>query len=200
MKRAQFLAAAVLATAVGIAGCSTPSSTADTNTDGVPLRAMDASEYTNYSDIVQLASSSDYTLVAHVAEVEHGPIYDEGEDIQQIAIVHLESERTLHGDPPATLSFAMLGWLVDEDDRPLAEYVVEGVRIPAVGTRLLLFLDEAPADDVRRFGASHALVSYDGIFALEDGVLTTTLEGSGRLGHELAGSKLDDVAELMDSA
>lgn len=170
------------------------------NEDGIPIRDSKGSEYVSYATLEELAKDSDLVLVADVVSVKNGPSYDEGEDVQQIAIVNLAVDRVIVGDAPTDVSFPMLGWLVGEDDRPIAEYSIEGIRLPAQDSQLLLFLNEATDQDLERFQSNYGLVSFDGIFTLDGGVLTTTLEGDGRLGHELEGRTVDEIAADIATA
>ncbi len=110
----------------------------------------------------------------------------------------IEVETVLAGDPVDDVTMAWDAYVVDADGSRTAANVMNGVPVPHVGDRLVLFL--RPVDE--QFGAAmggfptHAPVALDGVAFLDRDTVTLTDETATQAAHLTGMTIAQIVSEL----
>ena len=150
--------------------------------------------------LTDLAARTELVVIGEVVSVELGRILNTPEEETPLASVDvvLRISRILHGDTTTdSIVIGMLGGEISSDGDTIArEYVVDGVTPPSVGTEMVWFVNKmakGPTSAVQRYG----LVSFDGYFAVENGILQSQLLEASRLGVRTKGMTIDDLAAAL---
>jgi hypothetical protein len=117
-------------------------------------------------------------------------------------IVTVEPERSVVGSKPSAITILWEGFLTDGAGNRTMRFEQNGVAMPDEGERLLLFLiDESPErKNLVGGGITHQLNTLDGILYIDgEDRLITTLYGTDRPAHQLAGQELGAVETLLTS-
>jgi len=146
------------------------------------------------------AHSSEAVVYGEVVAVRPGRVLDSPEDEPktQVADVILDVRQVLAGSIDSKqIAIEMLGWEYEGDiDTPSREIVVDGVRVPTEGQEMVWFVnrEEGSVDGADRYG----LISFDGLFTVVDGKLSSTLMDSDRLGPQSSGTTLEELIKLIN--
>ena len=150
--------------------------------------------------LTDLAARTELVVFGEVVSVELGRILNTPAEETPLASVDvvLRISRILHGDTTAdSIVIGMLGGEVSSDGDTIArEYVVDGVTPPSVGTEMVWFvnkMEKGTTSAVQRYG----LVSFDGFFAVDDGILQSQLLEASRLGARTKGITIDELAAAL---
>jgi hypothetical protein len=161
----------VAALLTAFVACSAEDSGAPDVTSVLPSVVPEQFDFVTYSTPEELADASSVVMTATVTSLKDLGTPDAGEDpnpSQYIAIV-FEPDEILKGDDVKSVTIAWEAFIT-EAGKPIAEVVTEGFRLPKVGDRALLFLEEESEARSRHFGGvtTHALPTFDG-FSLVEG-------------------------------
>lgn len=173
-----------------------PTQTPSTAPDTVAPDASDDLEYpvnTNLieaepgpdSSVERLAADSDVVLVATVELVESlgRPAIAEDEFADEYLAVSLRADEVLEGDESDPVVLPWQGFNVDADGNRVATWVINGLPVPRVGDRMLLFLVDIDPAASRAFGGvpTHVPTQLEGVAFLDE---------SGAVVHAATGSPL----------
>jgi hypothetical protein len=125
------------------------------------------------SDLVVVGEVSDTISIGRLAAATN-PTADE------FLAITVQPSETMRGSYPGDVIIAWAGYSTDEDGARVAVRTVNGVRPPAVGDRVVLFL--RPVDpgfaDFAGGAPTHELIKLDGIGFVIDDVVTEVEAGS----------------------
>lgn len=158
-----------------------------------------------HSSLVDMAAAAELVAVGSVSEVKSLRYEGEpstGDERREVVAITIQVEQLVKGNwSGQTISLPWDAFRVDEDGTRTATYVVEGIGVPEVGQRLFLFVDPINADEYAFWGegnVTHQLTTYEGIFRVVDGVVSSDLDDANRLPHTYNGAYLEDMIDEID--
>jgi hypothetical protein len=156
-----------------------------------------------YHGVQGLASASESVIVGTVDSVESIGTVSEGEDPNPTEFVKVEVdvEETLKGEARESVSFAWEAFTTDGNGNRQLEIVTAGLRTPAEGDTLLLFLVPETEERLELFGTelTHSPNTRDAIAWVDEGTVTRAAERfEGDTGAGLAGLTLDEVRAAFE--
>ena len=179
----------------------TPATTAATDLAPLPTTLMEGFEDDiEFTSATELAEISDLVVIGEVGSVTSAGLVNAEEDPNPSEYVSIEVkiEEALKGTAPATVRLIWDAYLTDGKNRVM-EIVANGLAVPKVGERFLLFI--GPVSDTRKelFGdlVTHDLVTLRGIFPLKQDTVSNTYIGDNPAADDLDGKSLDEVAVLI---
>jgi hypothetical protein len=154
---------------------------ADLPIDELPEEDLIVDEGT-FDSLDDMADASDLVVVGEVIDTPSIGRLAAATDptADEFLAITVQPSETLRGSYPGDVIIAWAGYSTDEDGARLAVRTLNGVRPPAVGDHVVLFL--RPVDPA--FGAfaggapTHELVKLDGIGFVTDDVVTEVETGS----------------------
>ncbi len=196
----------VIATLVGITsacGGASDSSTVEARSSTSPEVFARVERYEEpYDGVDQLIATSTLIVVGSVANVEPiktPPNDDPDPAVSEFFDVVVDVKKVLKVDSEQRVKIVWEGFIRPQKESPPAPVIVNGIAMPTAQDRVVLFL--RPQGEKRRayFGSEYAYTtnSLDGILMVTADHLETSLEGSGRPAHLLAGMTVDELAELV---
>ena len=153
----------------------------DGGIDELPEEDLIVDEGT-FDSLDDMADASDLVVVGEVIDTTSigrlGAATDPTAD--EFLVITVHPSETLRGSSPGDVVIAWAGYSTDKNGARLAVRTVNGVRPPAVGDRVVLFLRPVdPAFDAFAGGApTHELVKLDGIGFVTDDVVSEVETGS----------------------
>jgi hypothetical protein len=154
---------------------------ADLPIDELPEEDLIVDEGT-FDSLDDMADASDLVVVGEVIDTPSIGRLAAATDptADEFLAITVQPSETLRGSYPGDVIIAWAGYSTDEDGARLAVRTVNGVRPPAVGDHVVLFLRSVdPAFDAFAGGApTHELVKLDGIGFVTDDVVTEVEAGS----------------------
>jgi hypothetical protein len=146
------------------------------------------------SDIVVVGEVIDATSIGRLAAATD-PTADEF-----VAITVRPSER-LRGSSPGDVVIAWAAYSTDEDGTRVADRTVNGVRPPAVGDRVVLFLQQVDPGFAEFAGGAptHELVKLDGI-GFVTGDVVTEVEAGSSAAELLRGMTVASLRDAVSSS
>lgn len=193
----------LLAVAVAACGSQTTIPVEDARLgNDLPTTAGHASEEV-YASPAALAAASDDVVVGEVTSVVSIGTPDAFQDPNpsEYFILGIRPDVVLKGSPNGDKTIAWEGFITDGEGTRTLRVTRNGVNMPDEGDRLLLFLTPESPDRVAFFenATTHRVNTLDGILYVDDNdQLVTTLVGTGRPAHQLAGETLDALPTLIE--
>jgi hypothetical protein len=198
---AAFVGAIILATSAGCGDeqAARSSSEAVLGAD-LPIAPLSRNEEI-YQTVDELAASSSDVVVGPVASVESLGTPDTADDpnASEYFLVTVKPDSVIKtSGKTETIAFIWEGFISESGDRA-ARVIQDGVSMPDVGDRLLLFLRPENPDRAALFENRAALQvnTLDGILYVDNGKLTTQLHGEGRPAHTLVGQDVNAVSDAL---
>lgn len=181
----------------------TTATTAATDVAPLPTTLMEGFEDDiGFSSATELAELSDLVVIGEAGSVTSAGLANAEEDPSPSEYVSIEVkiEEVLKGTAPATVRLIWDAYITDGKNRVL-EIVANGLAVPKVGERFLLFI--GPVSDTRKelFGdlVTHDLVTLRGVFRLDGDIVSSTYTGDNPAADDLDGKNLDEVAMMITS-
>lgn len=160
---------------------------------------MDASELGGSpGSLGELTERTDLVVVGEVVAVQPGRVMfaPEDEPEEQVLDVIVSVKEVLSGETPTrSIVIEMDGWEIADDGTAGRLIIVNGVSPPAVGDEMVWFVNkqDGMVDSAQRYG----LASYDGIYFVNDGVLSSTVDGQESLGQRTTGMTLEELSAAI---
>ncbi len=169
------------------------------------------SEYERFESLEEMAVASDLVVLGHVQRWAPGRTLSGGETRSEVVTVQIIIDQVLAGDarPGDVVSFPWEAHELRPDGEPGRTILVEGIRPPAPGQELVVFLRELPPDQERDavVRPTHYVATFDGVFTVtENGVVRSELqdfsegEGLPRLGIRLTGLRIEELSRQVAQA
>lgn len=160
---------------------------------------VQVSGYKNYASLDDMVSESDLVVRGIVEGWEEGRVVSGGEVDSEIIVVTVKVADVLVGEVKGgdIVSFPWTAWDLNPDGTRGKIHLTNGIRVPAVGQELLLFLRDLPDDLERslRVRPSHYLITLDGLLNVEgDRISSEVFDGSGDEGDPPLGVRLNQVS------
>ncbi len=177
---------------------------------GADLPVSDGDSYGPvYESFAELAAVSELVVIGEVTSQVSLGVPDASDDPNADEYIGLTVgiERTLIGAPEPTgeVTIAWDAFITEVTDggtrARVRRLVWDGVSMPDVGDRLLLFLAPTSAETSALYpgGISHEYVSLDGVLYIEEGGhLLTEIEGEWHFSRDLIGKTVDEAADLLE--
>lgn len=147
----------------------------------------------------ELAKTSTRVVVGTVSALTSLGFPDSEQDpnASEYFRVDVESDRDLKGKGAA--SFVWEGFISDGKGNRMLRVIQDGVEMPQVGERIVVFLKPPSEGAAKIFGADVAEVNtLDGILTVDaNDALRTKLAGTDRVAHELSGMSVEDLASSL---
>ncbi len=171
---------------------------------------IQVSGYENYASLDEMIAGSDIVVRGVVDGWEQGRIVAGGEVDSEIIVVTVKVADVLVGDVEMgdIVSFPWTAWNLNPDGTRGKMLVTNGIRVPAVGQDLLLFLRDLP-DDVERslvVRPTHYLITLDGLLNVDGDRLYSALfdgsdgEGTPTVGIQLNQVSYEELKTMVDAA
>jgi hypothetical protein len=160
---------------------------------------VQVSGYKNYASLDDMVSESDLVVRGTVEGWEEGRVVSGGEVDSEIIVVTVKVADVLVGEVKGgdIVSFPWTAWDLNPDGTRGKIHLTNGIRVPAVGQELLLFLRDLP-DDLERslkVRPSHYLITLGGLLNVEgDRISSEVFDGSGDEGDPPLGVRLNQVS------
>jgi hypothetical protein len=196
----------VAVVALGASGCGSGSVDAGNvdaivrDLDSLPATVVDAYEYP-FDSLADQMAASDAVVVGTVSDYEDIGLIDQQDDPRpsEYVVLTIDVEQVIQGHTPATIGIPWEAFLTDGDGRRTATVSQNGIDIPRIGERLLLYLVNESEGGRALFGpqATHRPINSDGVLIVgDDGTLSTEVTDPTRLANRIAGAT---VADIVDS-
>ncbi|GEM_PF-6939479 len=168
----------------------------------VTLPTTDIRGFTpQFGSVEEMAASSDLVAVASVVGLEPQGVLvvDEDPNPSEWTLIRFEVEEVLAGEPVDEVSVMWETYGTDGEGRRVLEFTLDGVPLPDVGDRYVLFLKAESESRAAVFGgrSSHALVASSGMMAIVDGKVASEYRGGSPVGRALDGFTVDEAAALL---
>jgi hypothetical protein len=149
-----------------------------------------------FTSIEEMAAASELIVVGTVTkETSLGrPHLGARPDANEYVGITVAVDEVLKGEPLEEVLLERDAYVVDENGRRIAENVFNGVPVPDVGDRLVLFLNPVDEQSAHFPGGfpSHTPVMIDGVGFLEGKAITIADDSS-----PLVGTTLDQITAAM---
>lgn len=156
-----------------------------------------------YRTLDELAAGSSDIVIGTVTAVESLGTPDSTDDphASEYFLVTVNPDSVVKSsDGAERIAFVWEGFLSESGTRT-ARVIQDGVSMPDVNDRLLLFLRPENSDRAALFDnrATMQVNTLDGILYVDGGELVTQLHGEGRPAHSLAGQDINHVTDTLRS-
>lgn len=191
---------------VAVAGCTGESPTSVQLEPDLPVVNVEAGGVPGdgfYATPQEMADATKLIVYGTVTGVQSigAPNAADDPNASEYFVITLEPIATLKGATPEPPTFLWEGFVTDAGTRQ-ARVTLDGVAMPDVGDELVVFLNDESPMRVNEFGdhADYLVETADGIYYVRDGELLTELSGRGRVGHQLNGQRLSELADILNLA
>ncbi len=173
----------------------------DRSIDELPDEDVVVDEGT-FDSLEDMADASDLVVVGEVIRANSIGRLAAATDptADEFVAITVEPSETLRGSFPGSVVIAWAAYSTDEDGTRVAVRTVNGIRPPAAGDRVVLFLRSVDPDFAEFAGGvpTHELVKLDGIGFI-DGEVVTEVETGSPAGELLRGMTVASLRDAIDS-
>ncbi|HHC08169.1 MAG TPA: hypothetical protein ENK55_05585 [Actinobacteria bacterium] len=154
-----------------------------------------------FGSVEEMAAASDLIVVASVVALEPlGALrVDEDPNPSEWTVIRFAVGEVLAGAPVDEVSLMWEAFATDGEGRRVLQFTLDGIPLPQVGDRYLLFLEAESEARAAVFEgrASHRLVIPAGMMAIVDGRVASEYRGGSPVGKALDGLTVDRVTERL---